>query len=130
MAMTFHAKCSKMFCKVMPKTDPSIKFRPWKRIICIYQSIATKQSTVQKLSKCPPEFGFFSPDAYAVPGVRGTPLPLLHRQCLPRAVGYAILPSTELEEDFMVNHPERKSMNSEPTPPYRQAGYFNDIFNG
>ncbi len=52
-------------------------------------STATEQITVQKipkklLSKCPPEFGFFSPDAYAVLGVRGTPLPLLHRQCLPR----------------------------------------------
>ncbi len=50
-------------------------------------SIATEQITVQKihkklLSKCPPEFGFFSRDA--VPGVRGTPLPLLPRQCLPR----------------------------------------------
>ncbi len=43
-------------------------------------SIATEQTTVQKipkrlLSKCPPEFDFFSPDAYAVPGVRGTTLP-------------------------------------------------------
>ncbi len=37
-------------------------------------SIAIEQITVQKipqklLSKCPPEFGFFSPDAYAVLGV-------------------------------------------------------------
>ncbi len=41
----------------------------------------TEVITVQKipkkfLSKCPTEFGFFSPNAYAVPGVRGTPLPL------------------------------------------------------
>ncbi len=54
----------------------------------MHTSIATEQITVQKipkklLSKCPPEFGFFSPDAYAVPGVRGTPLPPLPRQCLP-----------------------------------------------
>ncbi len=52
-------------------------------------SIATEQITVQKipkklLSKCPPEFGFFCPDAYAVPGVRGTPLPLLHSSASPR----------------------------------------------
>ncbi len=39
MAMTFHDNSAKIFCKVMPKTDASIKFnfRPWKSIICIYQ---------------------------------------------------------------------------------------------
>ncbi len=77
--MTFHDNSSKIFCKVMPNADPSKKFRPWKSILCI--SIATEQITVQKipkklLSKSPAEFGFFCPDAYAVPGVRGTPLPL------------------------------------------------------
>ncbi len=46
-------------------------------------SISTEQITVQKIpkkliSKCPPEFVFFSPNAYAVPGVRIIPLPLLH----------------------------------------------------
>ncbi len=60
----------------MPKPDPSIKFRPRKSIVCI-SVIATEQITIQKipkklLSKCFPEFSFFSPDAYAVPGVRGT----------------------------------------------------------
>ncbi len=54
-------------------------------------SIATEQITVQKipqklLSKCQPEFGFFSPDAYAVPGVRGTPLPVLHSSASPGSV--------------------------------------------
>ena len=67
----------------MPNIDPSKKFRPWKNII-IHISIATEQITVQEipqklLSKFPPEFSFFSPDAYAVPGVRGTPLTTLHR---------------------------------------------------
>ncbi len=32
----------------------------------------------------------FLSDAYAVPGVRGTPLPLLHRQCLPRGDGQSV----------------------------------------
>ncbi len=90
--MTFRDNSSKIFCKVMPKTDPSIKFKPWEKHY-MHISIATehiRDITVQKilkkvLSKCPPEFGFFSPDAYAVLGVRGTSLPLLHRQCLPRA---------------------------------------------
>ncbi len=42
-------------------------------------SIVIVQKIPKKLlSKCPPEFGFFSPGAYAVPGVRGTPLPLVH----------------------------------------------------
>ncbi len=46
-------------------------------------SIATEQITVQKipkklLSKWPPEFGLLFPDAYAVAGVGGTRLPLLH----------------------------------------------------
>ncbi len=47
-----------------------------------------EQITVQKipkklLSKCPPECVFFSPDAYAVPGVRGSLLPLLHSSASP-----------------------------------------------
>ncbi len=61
MAMTFHDNSSKIFCKAMSKTDLSIKFRPWKSIICI--SIATEQITVQKilqklLSKCPQNLDF------------------------------------------------------------------------
>ncbi len=48
-------------------------------IHCI--SIATEQTTIKKiaqklLSKYPPGFSFFSPDACAAPGVRDTPLPL------------------------------------------------------
>ena len=37
--MTFRDNSSKIFCKVMPKTDPSIKFISWKSIICIYQQV-------------------------------------------------------------------------------------------
>ncbi len=64
-------------------------------------SIATEQITVRKipkklLSKCPPEFGFFSPDAYAVPSARGTPLPLLHRKCLLRATISVFSVATQL----------------------------------
>ncbi len=51
-------------------------------------SIATEQITGQKipkklLSKCPAEFGFFSPNAYAVLGVRGAPLPLFLSSAFP-----------------------------------------------
>ena len=37
MPIMFHDNSSIIFCKIMPKTDPSIKFRPWKSIVCIYQ---------------------------------------------------------------------------------------------
>ncbi len=49
MAMTFHNNTSKIFCRVMQKTDLSIKFRPWKSIICIYQYYRTIKITVQNI---------------------------------------------------------------------------------
>ncbi len=42
MPMTFHNNSSNISCKAMPKTDPSIQFRPWKSIICIYQYLQNK----------------------------------------------------------------------------------------
>ena len=68
-------------------------------------SIATEQITVQKSTqkvtfKMPPEFGFFCPDPYAVPVVRGTTLPLLPRQCLPQGliVVFHLISATEEDE--------------------------------
>ena len=45
MVMTFHDNSSKIFSKVMPKTDPSIKFRPWESIYAYINSYRTNYSS-------------------------------------------------------------------------------------
>ena len=87
MAMTVHDNSSKYFCKAMPKTDLSIKSRPWQSIMCIYKQLQNKL----QLRKYPKicfqyalqnfHFSLTMPMPYRVSVAQPTPT-TFHRQCV------------------------------------------------